>query len=116
MTAPNEACRPAQEQRFSRRQIGGPRESAHRDAACEVVDFPRSVRFARFPLQPCPGLGFLSVADSTGSFRSWDIIRSMIETSLFALAVAVPFVCVVGGLLFLTITGLARYRTEWTGR
>jgi hypothetical protein len=41
-----------------------------------------------------------------------DIIRSMIETSLFALAVAVPFVCVVGGLLFLTITGLARYRTR----
>src|SRR5712692_938516 len=38
MTAPNEACRPAQEQRFSRRQLGGPREGAQRDVACEVVD------------------------------------------------------------------------------
>src|SRR6266581_1037517 len=38
MTAPNKACRPAQEQGVSRWQIDGSREGAQRDVTCEVVD------------------------------------------------------------------------------
>jgi hypothetical protein len=35
----------------------------------------------------------------------------MISTVAFVLAVAVPFLCAVGGLLLVTVTGLAHYRT-----